>query len=347
MAQHGYTDRTANAIYMTGGTLNIDQGGTISVDYDGKMPTNMTSGGVYLNGGTVNVNGTFDITGKNLGDSSNLLLYAGSAVNITNGNMNISIADGSGNMHLVNGNAFNVSNPGTSGINFDLGQNTGSGSALFGSGTMIAKNVSVNHSDKYLPYYDLNIPMGGGTVTGNGMNGYDSNVFNYSLAADDSKTKRLELRAIPDFGFVPNSNDVKLDSNGNYVLTGNLQTINSSPNFNNSQNSIYLRMLDKNGNPLPGNTYPNTEDSKDVDSANKPNVYTVALKNNSQTDGTIQYQISLPKEFDLTQINNYQVQGHYVISNHLNQIDLSQDKINDVIAKRATSSYDDGVAAFF
>ncbi|MGX4763006.1 DUF1542 domain-containing protein [Holzapfeliella sp. JNUCC 72] len=334
----------AGAFYLSSGNVNIEQNATLDVILDGPMSqSNTSSAGVYI-GGTVDVSGgSFNVTGKNLGNSNNTLVNLTGRLNVKQlSSMAISAADGTGSITLLNGNGLNIDSPSNKGISFDITKMNSQTAKLFSGGSnLTSTNINVNVDGVYKPFSSITFAMNGGNATGNNMEGQNQQAFYYSTT-NGSQTKYVEFVAVPTFEFNKDFN-VTLDKDENYVLNGAVKTASSNANYNNANNNIYIKVLDKNNNAVFSPQYSNDENKTDK------SIYNLKLKNNpAYSDGAlIPFTITLPSGFDLNKLNDYKLQGKYILSDASANISLTQSQINTVISQKNRLEIDRGIQLFF
>ncbi|MEJ6347775.1 hypothetical protein R4Y45_00670 [Holzapfeliella sp. He02] len=340
---NGYRNLAA-AFYLNRGDVTLAKNAEFNVILDGPLASRNTDRvGVYI-GGTMTLNaGKFKVIGQNLISNNNTLVNVTGKLEANDlSTLNVSAA-GSGNVTLVQGAGMSIDSPSQVGAIFDIrGMQNSPNSKLFsGSNNLTSKNVGVDTGNGIVPYSSISFSMNGGDAVGSNMNGQNQKAFTYSNTSG-SQTKFLQFAAIPTFQF-SNDYSLSLDEQNNYVLNSSVRTEASNKIYNNANNSIYIKFLDKNGNVAFNPQYKNEENKNDQTS-----LYNLKLKNNpAYSDGTpIPFSLVLPQGFDLKELNNYKLQGKYVINDTTSNIVLTQSQIEDIISQKNRRQVDEGIKLF-
>lgn len=157
-----YDNNQATAIYISksnSSTFNILENATVNITTNGDIADYGWRRNLVNDGGNFNIKqkGTLNITGQNMGDYSDTLVYINGKANIENGAFNIRLKDnaGTGAITLINvqGGTLIVNNP--TSLVLDAHLNTNKGTSIIG-----IMPISITNVRQQFDFSNLDIGMG-------------------------------------------------------------------------------------------------------------------------------------------------------------------------------------------
>lgn len=304
---HSY--ETANGIYLSGGTVEVN-GGEINVLVDGPSAASNTL--VYAAGGSkiyVKNGGRLNIIVKNLGNraaTNGILRNDGGKINILDqGTVNLS-ADGSGNVVLLNG-QMAIVNPGKEGVVFDLKDNTNNSSKLASnqiSGSSVRATDDPSHDfSEYA--YTIRWQNGKWTLIDKNKKKTDKSDVNQYLKIADSATTKF-------------TSPLNLDKDKKKV-SGYLSVQNYTPE---AGDTVYIQL--STGSDTDINKMTAVDGSVKSNNPNDDTKYMVAVKIPAGYKGqALRFEMDLPENY---KSENIGVRANYSVSTSVIVKDVTKDK---------------------